>query len=460
MIRLSQIKQLNALRVAVVDDEPLALKNISRILERHGYEVEAFANPDLVFQRMMQSPFHAMMTDIRMPQMSGMELLDRIKARFPETQVILFTGYASVSDAVKAIKKGAFDYVEKPLTPDKILSVLERAAEKLYLMTENKKLKEELLKKDHTRGILGISPQIRELIKVINKVAKIDCNVLIQGESGTGKELAARAIHHGSLRKHKPFVAFNCGGFTEELAANELFGHEKGAFTGADSVKSGMFEAAQEGTVFLDEIGEMALSTQVKLLRLIQERKLFRVGGARPVALDVRLISATNKDLEHEVKAGRFREDLFFRVKVVVIRIPPLREHKEDIPLLAEHFIHYYNMLYNKKIEGFTDHAMETLMRYSFPGNVRELEHMVCSAVALSERSWLRTDDLPEDLRLLDVDTVLHDDLTTLVEQEKAHIIRVLEATNYNKVRAARILGIPRTTLWRKMKKLQISEIE
>ena len=456
---MSRIEQINALRVAVVDDEPLALKNIRRIVARDGHEVEAFTNPAQALQRMLQSPFHIVMTDIRMPQMSGMELLERIKARFPETQVILFTGYASVDDAVKAIKKGAFYYVEKPLTPDKILSVLKRAVEKLSLMTENKKLREEILKKDHGRGILGISAQIRELIKVINKVAAVDCNVLIQGESGTGKELAARAIHSGSLRKEKPFVAFNCGGFTEELAANELFGHEKGAFTGADRMKSGLFETAQGGSVFLDEIGEMALSTQVKLLRLIQERKLFRVGGAKPVALDVRLISATNKDLEYEVKAGRFREDLFFRVKVVVIRMPPLREHKDDIPLLVDHFIRYYNRLYNKDVEGFTAHAMDTLMRYPFPGNVRELEHMVCSAVALAEKRRLRAEDLPADLRLLDVDTLLRDDLTTLAEQEKAHIIRVLEATNYNKVRAAQILGIPRTTLWRRIRKLGIDEI-
>jgi DNA-binding NtrC family response regulator len=456
---LSRIEQINALRVAVVDDEPLALKNIRRIVARDGHEVEAFTNPAQALQRMLQSPFHIVMTDIRMPQMSGMELLERIKARFPETQVILFTGYASVDDAVKAIKKGAFYYVEKPLTPDKILSVLKRAVEKLSLMTENKKLREEILKKDHGRGILGISAQIRELIKVINKVAAVDCNVLIQGESGTGKELVARAIHSGSLRKEKPFVAFNCGGFTEELAANELFGHEKGAFTGADRMKSGLFETAQGGSVFLDEIGEMALSTQVKLLRLIQERKLFRVGGAKPVALDVRLISATNKDLEYEVRAGRFREDLFFRVKVVVIRMPPLREHKDDIPLLVDHFIRYYNRLYNKDVEGFTAHAMDTLMRYPFPGNVRELEHMVCSAVALAEKRRLRAEDLPADLRLLDVDTLLRDDLTTLAEQEKAHIIRVLEATNYNKVRAAQILGIPRTTLWRRIRKLGIDEI-
>ncbi len=454
------MKQDHILKVAVVDDEPLALKNIGRMLDRHGYTVEVFSSPVQALQRLLQSRFDVLMTDIRMPQMDGMELMERVKARFPETEVIVFTGYASVDDAVRAIKQGAFYYIEKPLTPDRILSVLRRVADKISLLAENRRLREELLKRDHTLEILGISNHIRELIKVINKVARIDCNVLIQGETGTGKELVARAIHHGSARKHKPFVGFNCGGFTEDLVANELFGHEKGAFTGADSVKAGLFEAAQGGTVFLDEVGEMALSTQVKLLRLIQERKVLRVGGSDPVALNVRIISATNKDLEHEVKAGRFREDLFFRLKVVVIHVPPLRERKEDIPLLAEHFRRQYNRLYNKDIEGFTAQAMETLTRYSFPGNVRELEHMVCSAVALGEKRKIGGDDLPEDLKLLEVSSVSRTDLTSLAAQEKAHIIKVLEATNYNKVRAASILEIPRTSLWRKMKKYGIDEIK
>jgi DNA-binding NtrC family response regulator len=399
------------------------------------------------------------MTDIRMPHMDGLTLLQRIKANTPATEVILFTGYAAIDDAVQAIKHGAFDYIEKPLTPDKVLAVLKRAADKLALLAENRKLREELLKKDHTREILGVSPHIRELIKVINKVARIDCNVLIHGESGTGKELVARAIHNGSLRKHQPFLGFNCGGFAEELITNELFGHEKGAFTGADSVKQGLFEAARGGTVFLDEIGEMALSTQVKLLRVLQERQVLRVGGNKPVPLDIRLISATNKDLEHEVQAGRFREDLFFRIKVVVIRTPPLRERAEDIPLLADHFLRIYNRLYNKAFEGFTRKAADTLLRYPFPGNVRELENMVCSAVALGEDKWIDAKDLPEDLNLLEVDTVSADPLPSLADQEKAHIIRVLEATNYNKVRAAKMLGIPRTSLWRKMKKYGVDEL-
>jgi two-component system, NtrC family, response regulator AtoC len=456
---LKSLAAVTSLKVAVVDDESIALKQIGRILARHGYAVEVFDNPIQALERMQAVAFNIVMSDIHMPQLSGMELLERVKSGFPETEVILFTGYASIDNAVKAIKFGAFDYIEKPLTPDKILSTLKRAADKLVLQTENRKLKEELLKKDHTREILGVSPHIRELIKVINKVARIDCNVLIHGESGTGKELVAKAIHNGSLRKHQPFVGFNCGGFAEDLITNELFGHEKGAFTGANGLKQGLFEAAQGGTVFLDEIGEMALSTQVKLLRVLEERKVLRVGGNQPIALDIRLMSATNKDLEHEVRAGRFREDLFFRLKVVVIRTPPLRERKEDIPLLAEHFLRHYNRLYNKAFEGFTRQALDILLRYPFPGNVRELDHMVCSAVALGEKRYVGADDLPEDLKLLEV-TISHNDLTSLAEQEKAHIIRVLEATNYNKVRAANILGIPRTSLWRKLSKYNVDDLK
>jgi two-component system, NtrC family, response regulator AtoC len=448
-----------ALTIAVVEDEAVARKQIGRILARRNFQVSLYEDPIQALRGLQAAPAQIVLSDIRMPYMDGLTLLQRIKAAAPTTEVVLFTGYAAIDDAVQAIKHGAFDYIEKPLTPEKILAVLQRAADKLTLLAENRQLREELLKKDNTREILGISPHIRELIKVINKVARIDCNVLIHGESGTGKELVARAIHNGSLRKHKPFVGFNCGGFAEELIANELFGHEKGAFTGADSLKQGLFEAAGGGTVFLDEIGEMALPTQVKLLRVLQERQVLRVGGNKPIPLDIRLISATNKDLEHEVQAGRFREDLFFRLKVVVIRTPPLRDRPEDVPLLADHFLRVYNRLYNKTFEGFTSKAADLLLRYPFPGNVRELEHMVCSAVALGEDKSIDAGDLPEDLNLLEVDTVTADPLPTLAEQEKAHIVRVLEATNYNKVRAAKILGIPRTSLWRKMKKYGVDEL-
>lgn len=456
----NRMKQPDSLAVAVVDDEPVAVKQVSRILTGNGYRVEGFEDPRECLARMETHPFHIVLTDIRMPHIDGIQFLETVKTRFPQTEMILFTGHSTIDGAVSAIQKGALDYIEKPLTPEKILASVKRAADKLLLITENKTLRQELLNKDHTRQILGVSPHIRELIKMINKVARIDCNVVISGESGTGKELVAQAIHHGSRRKDKPFVAFNCGGFTEDLVANELFGHEKGAYTGAGKGKKGLFETAQGGTVFLDEIAEMSFSTQVKLLRLIQERQLFRVGGSVPVPLDIRLIAATNKDLEYEVRTGRFREDLFFRLKVVVIHTAPLRERNGDIAFFIDHFVKKYNRLYNKTIEGFSRQATDILRHYTFPGNVRELENLVCSAVALGEKPWIGVEDLPEDLRMLEISTMSVDGLPSMAEQEKAHIIRVLEATNYNKVRAAKILDIPRTSLWRKIKKFGIDEID
>lgn len=450
---------VNPLRLAVIDDEPLALKQLRRILSRRGYAVAVFEDPVAALKHIDQSPVDIVLTDLRMPRLGGMEVLRHVKARQPQAEVIIFTGYASLDDAIAAVKQGAFYYIEKPISPDQLLSVVQRAADKIRLQVVNARLKEELSKKEPARDILGISTPIRELVKVITKVARIDCNVLIQGESGTGKELVARAIHLGSERREHPFVGFNCGGFAEELVASELFGHEKGAFTGAHSLKPGLFEQANGGSVFLDEVGEMALSTQVKLLRLIQERKVLRVGGSKPVQLDFRLISATNKDLEHEVSAGRFREDLFFRLKVVVIRTPPLRERREDIPVFLDYFLNLYNLRYNKGVQGFSREAQELLWSYPFPGNVRELEHIVCSAVALSETDSIELADLPEDLQVLEVDAVSCNELSTLEQTEKAHIVRVLEATNYSKIRAADILGIPRTTLWRKIRKYGIEEI-
>ncbi len=450
---------VNPLRLAVIDDEPLALKQLRRILSRRGYAVAVFEDPVAALKHIDQSPVDIVLTDLRMPRLGGMEILRHVKARQPQAEVIIFTGYASLDDAIAAVKQGAFYYIEKPISPDQLLSVVQRAADKIRLQVVNARLKEELSKKEPARDILGISTPIRELVKVITKVARIDCNVLIQGESGTGKELVARAIHLGSERREHPFVGFNCGGFAEELVASELFGHEKGAFTGAHSLKPGLFEQANGGSVFLDEVGEMALSTQVKLLRLIQERKVLRVGGSKPVQLDFRLISATNKDLEHEVSAGRFREDLFFRLKVVVIRTPPLRERREDIPVFLDYFLNLYNLRYNKGVKGFSREAQELLWSYPFPGNVRELEHIVCSAVALSETDSIELADLPEDLQVLEVDAVSCNELSTLEQTEKAHIVRVLEATNYSKIRAADILGIPRTTLWRKIRKYGIEEI-
>lgn len=451
-------KHNKLIRIAIIDDEPLVLRNLQRKLIKNRFHVETFQESPKALDRIKTKPFDIVLTDIRMPEMDGMQVLDLIKEHSPKTEVIMMTGYASIENAVDAVKHGAFYYIEKPFTPEEVMLIVNRAVDKVRLIYENKQLKEDLLRKDNVREIIGVTSPIRELIKIINKVSKINCNVLIQGESGTGKELAARAIHFGSPRKDKPFISFNCGSFTEELVSNELFGHEKGAFTGAQNVKTGLLEAGQGGTVFLDEIGEMPLSMQVKLLRVIQEKKLLRVGGSCTVDLDIRLISATNKELENEIKTGRFREDLYFRLKVVKIRTPSLRERKKDIPLLVTHFLERYNALYNKHIKGFTERALKVMKEYSFPGNVRELEHIVSSAVALGENEWIDESELPEDLGHLEVETVETSDLLSLHEHEKAHIIRVLEATNYNKVRAAEILTIPRTTLWRKMKKYGIRE--
>lgn len=453
----SQSKK-SEIQLAVIDDEVPVLRTLQRKISKHGYAVHTFTDPSQALANIEKSHFDLVLTDLRMPKIDGMEVLDRVKQASPGTEVIIMTGYGSVASAVDSVKRGAFYYLEKPFSPDQALLILNRAAEHLGLMDENLKLKKDLLEKSPGTQILGVSQPIRELIKFINKVSQVNCNVLIQGESGTGKELIAKAIHEASSRYNKPFVSFNCGSFTEELIANELFGHEKGAFTGAQSTKAGLFESAQQGTVFLDEIGEMPMSMQVKLLRLLQENKLLRVGGTNPVNLDIRIISATNRELENEIKAGRFREDLYFRLKVIMIRAPALRERKEDIPVLLEHFLRRFNAMYHKKIKGFSKGALAVLQRYSFPGNVRELEHIVSSAVALGEGEWIQERDLPQDLGCLEVETINSENLGPLWQQEKAHILKVLEATNYNKVRAARILEIPRTTLWRKIKKYKIPD--
>jgi DNA-binding NtrC family response regulator len=439
------------IRLAVIDDEPLVRERLKQVFRRSGYEIETFEAGKPALDRMAREPFHLVLTDIRLPDIDGMEILKHIKKDHPATQVILITGYATLDQAVEAVKKGAFYYLAKPFTPDQVRAVVKRAEELLRLSLENRLLRAEAFKKIQAEGIIGISPKIKELLSAVAKVSEIDCNVLIQGESGTGKELVARAIHLNSTRASGPFVVFNCGGFAEELIANELFGHEKGAFTGADSIKIGLMEAAQKGTLFMDEIGEMPMTMQVKLLRAIQEKKILRLGSTKAIDLDIRIISATNRELEKEVELGRFRQDLFYRLKVVLIKVPPLRERKEDIPLLLNHFLQKYNLAYKKKVQGFSRETLETLMNYSFPGNVRELEHIVAGAVALSEGDLILPPDLPEDLRRFEVETYASTQWPSWEETEKEYIRRVLENTQYNKVEAARILGISRTTLWRKI---------
>ncbi|MBI5605545.1 MAG: sigma-54-dependent Fis family transcriptional regulator [Deltaproteobacteria bacterium] len=442
---------MDPLRLAVIDDEPTVCQRLKQIFRKGPYEVETFGEGRPALARMAQKPFQLILSDIRLPDLNGLEILNRIKKDYPSTEVILITGYATLDQAVEAVKKGAFYYLAKPFTPEQVRAVVKRAMEHLKLSSENKRLREEVFQKIQYDGIVGISSRIKDLLQAIGKVSQIDCNVLIQGESGTGKELVAQAIHFNSSRLSAPFVVFNCGGFTEELIANELFGHEKGAFTGADSTKIGLMEAAQGGTLFMDEIGEMPPTMQVKLLRVIQEKKLRRLGSTKPIDLDIRIISATNRELEKEVEQGRFRQDLFYRLKVVLLKVPPLRERKEDIPLLLNHFLLKFNQAYKKKVQGFSRETLETLMNYSFPGNVRELENIVASAVALSEGTLITPADLPEDLRQFEVETYGASTWPSWEENEKEYIQKILEATRHNKIEAARILKMSRTTLWRKI---------
>jgi transcriptional regulator with PAS, ATPase and Fis domain len=339
---------------------------------------------------------------------------------------------------------------------NEIRALAKGAIEKLMLREENVRLREALKGEEQLSAIVGNSPPIQSLFSMIQKVAPVDCNVLLQGASGTGKALVARAIHQLSPRKSRPFVSFNCGGFTEELISSELFGYEKGSFTGATVSKVGLLESCSGGTVFLDEVGEMPFSMQVKLLHVLQEKCILRVGGIRPIDLDLRIIAATNRDLKHEVASGNFREDLFFRLNVVTIQLPQLKERKEDIPLLVKHFIKKYSLAFHKPVVDIQSQALQLLINYSYPGNVRELENIIERAVALTDIDHIRVPDLPEDLQQLELDIIQGEGLLSLDEIEKRHIARVLEKTGYNKSLTAQILNIPRTTLWRKMKEYKL----
>ena len=440
------------LRVAIVDDEPVVCKRLSQALVKEGYAVEAFMSARSFLEAMIEQPFDVVFSDMLLPDMNGLELLPKIKGLKPETEVIIVTGHGTISTAIEAMREGAFHYVTKPVNFTEIRTLARHAQEKIAMRMENTRLREALLGTTGLSSIVGKSPAIQELFSLIRKVAPVDCNVLVQGDSGTGKALVALALHHLSPRRNQPFVTFNCGGFTEELICSELFGYEKGAFTGAATGKIGLLEAASGGTVFLDEVGEMPLSMQVRLLHVLQERRILRVGGTRTVDLDIRVIAATNRDLKAEVEKGNFREDLFFRLNVVSTTLPRLADRREDIPLLVQHFIEKYRLAFRKQVYDLDDQALAALMGYSFPGNVRELENIIERAVALTDSETITPADLPEDIRRLEFDTLEGGGLPTLAEMERRYVIKILEKTGYNKKLAAEVLGMPRTTLWRKLK--------
>jgi len=441
-------------RVIVVDDEAIVLKNLRRILEKSGHTVSTCINPVKALEQIGNESYDIVISDVKMPYMDGLSFLSRVKSIAPEIEVILITGYASLDGAIEATKHGAYHYLSKPFTPDQIRKKVKSALKEKVLRNEGRETKKSI---SHPIEpvIIGKSPAILRIKEIIHQIAPADCNVLISGESGTGKELAARLIHTASDRRDSPFVAFNCAAFNEELIDNELFGHEKDAYTGATSQKKGLLETADGGTVFLDEIGDMPLSMQIKLLRVIQEREILRVGGTIPIPIDVRIIAATAKDLKAAADEGDFRYDLFFRLNVVNIVLPRLNEHREDIPLLSYYMLEKCRRKTKKRIRAISGEAMDLIKNYTFPGNIRELENILEHAVAMCRTDVIHVHDLPSDLSEIKLYSYRksHENLLKLEELEQDYISHVLQITGGARKATAEILGIDRASLWRKIKK-------
>lgn len=447
-------------RLLIVDDEKIALKNLEHIMKKEGYEVTGTQSGTNALKILDDQEFDIILTDLRMDKVDGIQILQRCRELYPDAEVIMITGYATIETAIQAMKHGAYYYIAKPYKLDEVRKVVSEAIEKVRLKRENIELKEQIQSFEGKVRIITQDPRMKKLLDTAQQVGPTDCNVLISGESGTGKEILARYIHACSSRAEGPLFAINCGAFTEELLANELFGHEKGAFTGASGMKKGLIEMASKGTLFLDEITEMTPSMQVKLLRVIQEKQVLRLGSTSPVDVDVRFIAATNRDIQDAIASGRFRQDLYFRLNVVALHLPPLVERRDDIPLLSYYFLKKYNAIMKKNIGEISPDVMTILMNYDFPGNVRELENILERGVALSNGNSIEVAHLPEDLRELSIRTFRKKDgrIPSLEEQEKAYIQWVLKETGGNKTLAAQILGIDRVSLWRKLKQYGFEE--
>jgi len=443
-------------RILVVEDEEGMREFLRILLTKEGYEVVAFGEGAGALERFKEENFHAVITDIKMPGMSGMEVLKSIKQIDPSVPVIIMTGHGSMETAVEAVNNDAFAYILKQARNDEIKQLVKKAVEMRLLQKENRLLKQQLKKNLADRPTIGKSQKIRQVFSLVDKVAETDSTILIFGESGTGKELIAREIHLKSGRSEGSFVSINCGALPETLLESELFGHVRGSFTGAIRDKEGLFAVAKGGTFFLDEVGETSPTIQVKLLRVLQEREIIPVGGTRPVKVDVRLIAATNADLEKDVETGKFRADLYYRLNVIPIRIPPLRERRDDIPLLVEHFLKTYCEGASRPIKTVSAEAFEVLMQYQWPGNVRELENAIERAVILQEGRVIMPDDLPDKMRAKvgqRSESVVSVTNITLDQLEREYLLKVLEETGWHKKRAASILGINASTLYRKLQR-------
>ncbi len=447
-------------KILIVEDELIARENLDHVLSKEGYDTVAVASGALAFKELERGEFDLVLTDLRMQQVDGMEVLERTKELYPDTEVVVITGFATVTTAVEAMQKGAYHYLPKPYKIDEVRILVRKALEKRWLRQEVTDLKRQVQSQKAIPFLVGKSPKIEVLKQTIEQIAPTDATVLILGETGTGKELVAKAIHHLSLRAEKRFLAINCGAFSEELLANELFGHEKEAFTGARGVKKGLLEVAAGGTVLLDEIGEMPQSMQVKLLRVLQEKTLMRVGGTSEIPVDIRVLAATNKDLKGEVERGAFRQDLYYRINVVTLHVPTLAERQDDIPLLCQHFLRKYAELQGKNVDKIAPEVMEVLQNYEFPGNIRELENIMERAVTLCNGAVIEMPHLPLDFQqphLFQVQRHQKREFRTLEENEKEYISWVVKQVNGNKTKAAEILGIDRVSLWRKLKRYDLN---
>ena len=452
-------------RILIVDDEESFRHMLSVILVKEGYEVETSSNGEEGMEKATASTFDQILCDIRMPRMDGLAFLREIKKTGTEATIIVMSAYGTVDIAIEAMKLGAYDYISKPFKPDEIILTLRKAEEREQLRRENQLLRKEVAKEYSFENIVSKNEQMQKIFDVIKKVSHYKSTVLITGESGTGKELVARALHYNSDRSQNPFIAVNCGAIPENLLESELFGHVRGAFTDAIRTKKGLFEEADGGTLFLDEIGELPGQLQVKLLRVLQDGEIRRIGESKPIQIDVRIVAATVKDLPKEVNEGRFREDLFYRLNVLPLHIPPLRERKEDIPLLIRHFIGKYNRAMNKNLSSVDHKAMELLMTYKWYGNVRELENTIERAIVLSERKDIESENLPIEIQNCKEDLqteIVPDEEYSIKKASKSLEInlikKALKKTKGNHTHAARLLEISHRALLYKIKEYEIPE--
>ncbi|HYS18425.1 MAG TPA: sigma-54 dependent transcriptional regulator [Candidatus Binatia bacterium] len=447
----------------IADDDPGLRESLERALTREGYRVVLASDGRAALERVQAGGVDLIVTDLKMPGLTGLELLRAAKAIMPDVDVILLTAFGTVEEAVKAMKDGAYDFLTKPFRREQLIKLIDKALERRDLIEQNRALKQQLEDLRAKGQMIGASPSFRRMLTLVDQVADSSATVLVQGESGTGKELVARTIHERSGRRNGPFVAVNCAALPETLLESELFGYEKGAFTGAAGRKEGRFELASGGTLFLDEVADLSLVTQPKILRVLQEGEFERLGGTRTLQVDVRIVAATNQDLAEMVKEKRFREDLYYRLNVITVRVPPLRERHEDIGVLAQHYLRVYSAKNGRKLEGFSGEAIERLESYAWPGNVRELENLIERTVLLARKDRIDAEDLPEEVagvKRPPRDAILELVGTPLTEIEQRLLDETLRITGGNKTQAAKLLGIDVRTVARKLERREDEHAE